>query len=337
MYNNYIKTYTIYGDYMVITFFEINDIEKERFSKNLSGHTLRFFEETIQNVEQEKYLDSDVISVFIHSKVNEKTIDKCENLKLIATRSTGTDHIDLDYTSFKNIQVKNVALYGENTVAEHTFALMLSLSRKIHESYIETARGNFSTTGLMGFDLKGKTIGIIGGGRIGLHLARMARSFGMHVRVYDIHKDNFMAELINFKYLPLDELLNVSDIISLHVPLNTHTYHIINKDSISKMKDGVIIINTARGGLINNADLIDALEDGKIYGAGLDVLEGEEFLFEENISNSPIENAAKVIVESTLLLKMPNVVITPHNAFNSIEAVHRIIDTTIENILENEN
>lgn len=319
---------------MVITFFEINDIEKERFSKNLSGHSLRFFEETIQNVEQEQYLDSDVISVFIHSKVDEKVIDKCTKLKLIATRSTGTDHIDLNYTNSKNISVKNVALYGENTVAEHTFALMLSLSRKIHESYIETARGNFSTTRLMGFDLKDKTIGIIGGGRIGLHVARMARSFGMHVRVYDIHKDNFMAELINFKYLPLDELLKVSDIISLHVPLNKYTYHIINNESISKMKDGVIIINTARGGLIHNADLIDALENGKIYGAGLDVLEGEEFLFEENISNSPIENAAKIIVESTLLSKMPNVVITPHNAFNSIEAVHRIIDTTIENILD---
>lgn len=319
---------------MVITFFETNDIEKERFSKNLNGHTLRFFEETIQNVEQEQYLDSDVISVFIHSKVDEKVIDKCTKLKLIATRSTGTDHIDLNYTNSKNISVKNVALYGENTVAEHTFALMLSLSRKIHESYIETARGNFSTTRLMGFDLKDKTIGIIGGGRIGLHVARMARSFGMHVRVYDIHKDNFMAELINFKYLPLDELLKVSDIISLHVPLNKYTYHIINNESISKMKDGVIIINTARGGLIHNADLIDALENGKIYGAGLDVLEGEEFLFEENISNSPIENAAKIIVESTLLSKMPNVVITPHNAFNSIEAVHRIIDTTIENILD---
>ena len=319
---------------MIITFFEINDIEKERFVKYLTGHTLRFFEETIQNIDQEQYLDSDVISVFIHSKVNEKTIDKCTNLKLIATRSTGTDHIDLNFTNTKNISVKNVALYGENTVAEHTFALMLSLSRKIHESYIETTSGNFSTTGLMGFDLKDKTIGIIGGGRIGLHVARMARSFGMHVRIYDIHKDTFMSELINYKYLPLNELFKVSDIISLHVPLNSHTYHIINKESISKMKDGVIIINTARGGLINNADLIAALENGKIYGAGLDVLEGEEFLFEENIANSPIESAAKVIVESTLLSKMPNVVLTPHNAFNSIEAVNRIIDTTVDNIIE---
>ena len=330
-----INTNNISGDFMIITFFEINPIEKERFSEKLTGHTLRFFEDTIQNVEQKHYLDSDIISVFIHSKVNKQNIDKCSNLKLITTRSTGTDHIDLEYAKDNNIQIKNVALYGENTVAEHTFALMLALSRKIHQSYIETARGNFSTTGLMGFDLKDKTIGIIGGGRIGLHVARMARSFGMHVRVYDINKDNFMSELINFKYLPLDELLKVSDIISLHVPLNTHTKHIINKNTISQMKDGVVIINTARGGLINNTDLIDGLESGKIYGAGLDVLEGEEFLFEESISNSPIENAAKVIVESTLLSKMPNVVITPHNAFNSIEAVHRIIDTTIENVLDN--
>ena len=318
---------------MIITFFEINDIEKKRFSENLKGHTLRFFEENIQNVDQEKYQDSDVISVFIHSKVNEKNINKCSNLKIIATRSTGTDHIDLGYAKSKNIQIKNVALYGENTVAEHTFALMLALSRKIHESYINTAHGNFTTEGLMGFDLKDKTIGIIGGGRIGLHVARMARSFGMHVRVYDINKDYFLSELINFKYVSLDELLNVSDIISLHVPLNKHTAYIINSETINKMKDGVVIINTARGGLINNNDLIAGLESGKIYGAGLDVLDGEEFLFEENISNSPIENAAKIIVESKILSTKPNVVITPHNAFNSIEAVNRIIDTTINNIL----
>ena len=318
---------------MIITFFEINDIEKERFAKKLKGHTLKFFDDTIQNIDEKKYFDSDVISVFIHSKVDNEKINNCPNLKLIATRSTGTDHIDLEYAASNNIQVKNVALYGENTVVEHTFALMLSLSRKIHESYVATIKGKFSTSGLMGFDLKDKTIGIIGGGRIGLHVARMARSFGMHVRVYDINQDPFLAELINFKYVSLDELFKISDIISLHVPLNTNTTHMINKDTIKKMKDGVLIINTARGGLINNTDLISGLESGKIYGAGLDVLEGEEFLFEENIFNSPIENAAKVIVESKLLSEMPNVVITPHNAFNSLEAVERIISTTVSNIL----
>lgn len=319
---------------MIITFFEINDMEKGKFAKKLKGHTLRFFDDTIQNIDEEKYKDSDVISVFIHSKVDKNIIDTCSNLKLIATRSTGRDHIDLEYAMSQNILVKNVALYGENTVAEHTFALMLALSRKIHESYVATAQGKFTTAGLMGFDLKNKTIGIIGGGRIGLHVARMARSFGMHVRVYDINQDQFLAELINFKYISLDELFKVADIISLHVPLNPNTSHMINKETISKMKDGVLIINTARGGLINNVDLIEALENGKIYGAGLDVLEGEEFLFEENLSNSPIENAAKIIVESKLLSEKPNVVITPHNAFNSIEAVERIIDTTIDNILQ---
>lgn len=318
---------------MIISFFEINDIEKSRFENSLKGHTLKFFEDTIQNVNINEYMDSDIISVFIHSKVDESAVSNCINLKLVATRSTGMDHIDLDYLTQKNIPVKNVALYGENTVAEHTFALMLSLSRKIHESYIQTTQGRFTTEGLMGFDLKNKTIGIIGGGRIGLHVARMARSFGMHVRVYDIHQDEFMAELINFKYVSLEELLKTSDIISLHVPYNKYTAHMINKESISKMKDGVVIINTARGGLINNTDLIEGLDSGKIYGAGLDVLDGEEFLFEENVFNSPIESAAKVIVESKILSEKTNVVITPHNAFNSIEAVHRIIDTTVDNIL----
>jgi len=318
---------------MIISFFEISDVEKERFETKLKGHTLKFFEDTIQNVNPNEYIDSDIISVFIHSKVNETTTKMCNNLKLIATRSTGMDHIDIEYFMPRNVAIKNVGLYGENTVAEHTFALMLSLSRKIHESYVETVKGRFSTENLIGFDLKNKTIGIIGGGRIGLHVARMARSFGMHVRVYDIHQDEFLAELINFKYVSLDELLKTSDIISLHVPYNKHTAHMINKESISKMKDGVVIINTARGGLINNTDLIDGLDSGKIYGAGLDVLEGEEFLFEENIFNSPIESAAKVIVESKILSEKPNVVITPHNAFNSIEAVHRIIDTTVDNIL----
>jgi len=318
---------------MVISFFEINEIEKERFKSKLEGHTLKFFDDTIQNTNSNEYADSDIISIFIHSKVNEYTTKICPNLKLIATRSTGMDHIDVEYFMSKNIMVKNVALYGENTVAEHTFALMLSLSRKIHESYVQTTKGKYTTEGLMGFDLKDKTIGIIGGGRIGLHVARMARSFGMHVRVYDINQDEFLAELINFKYVTLEELLKTSDIISLHVPYNKHTAHMINKETISKMKDGVVIINTARGGLINNADLITGLDNGKIYGAGLDVLEGEEFLFEENIFNSPIENAAKVIVESKILSEKPNVVITPHNAFNSIEAVYRIIDTTAYNIL----
>lgn len=320
---------------MIISFFEVTDIEKKELSKVFNKHnTTKFFSDTIQNVDIKEYDDSDVICVFIHSKISKEIIDSCNNLKMITTRSTGTDHIDIPYAKERNILVRNVPLYGENTVAEHTFALMLSLSRKINESYINARCGNFSTEGLMGFDLKNKTLGIIGGGRIGLHVAKIARSFGMHVRVYDINEDEFLAEIINFKYVSLDELLEVSDIVSLHLPSNKYTHHIINDKTLSKMKDGSILINTARGDLIDTSSLIHNIESGKIYGAGLDVLEGENLLIEENIFNSPIKSASKVIELNQKLTKMSNVVITPHNAFNSIEAVQRIIAKTISNINE---
>ena len=320
---------------MVISFFEVTDIEKKEFDKVFNRHNkARFFEEPIQNVDYNEYKDSDVICVFVHSKVSKDVIDMCPNLKMIATRSTGTDHIDMMHANEHDIKVMNVPLYGENTVAEHTFALILSLSRKIHESYVATTNGDFSTDGLMGFDLRDKTIGIIGGGRIGLHVARMARSFGMHVRVYDIKQDDFLAEIINFKYVSLNELLEVSDIVSLHVPSNKYTHHMINAETLDHMKHGSILINTARGDLVDTKALISSLEHGKIYGAGLDVLEGEELLIEENMFNSPIKQASKVIENNKKLTELPNVVITPHNAFNSIEAVQRIIAKTISNINE---
>lgn len=319
---------------MKIAFFEITESEQEKFAKALAGEELFFFDKTLQEVAIEQYNEAEILSVFVHSNITSEILTQLPHLKKICTRSTGTDHIDLNACSANHITVKNVPLYGENTVAEHAFALMLSLSRKIHQSYVRSMQGKFSTEGLQGFDLKDKTIGIIGGGRIGLHVARMAKSFGMHVRVYDIHKDEFLAELINFKYVNLPELLATSDIVSLHVPLNPHTEHIINRESLAQMKDGALLINTARGGLVETGALIEALKSGKISGAGLDVIEGEEYLIEENIFHSPIEKAAQLIVESKQLLENENVVLTPHNAFNSIEAVNRIIDTTIENIRE---
>lgn len=317
---------------MKIAFFEITDFEKQRFKEVLKDEDTIFFEDSIQNVDVKNFEDAEALCVFVHSELPKELLQKISNLKLICTRSTGTDHIDLEYCKEKNIPVKNVPLYGENTVAEHTFALILSLSRKIHMSYVRSVQGSFSTDGLQGFDLKDKTIGIIGGGRIGLHVARIAKSFGMHVRVYDIRQDEFLAELINFKYVSLEELLKTSDIVSLHVPLNKYTEHIINEDSLKLFKKGALLINTARGGLVDTDALLKALDNKTLSGAGLDVIEGEELLVEENIFNSPIEKAAKLIVSSKKLLDNENVVLTPHNAFNSIEAVNRIIDTTIENL-----
>lgn len=319
---------------MKIAFFEVSNLEKERFENALQGNEILVFDNPIQEIDINHYIDCEIICVFVHSEVDKEIINQMPNLKLICTRSTGTDHIDLDTCKQKNIIVKNVPLYGENTVAEHTFALILSLSRKIHKSYVRSVQGKFSTEGLQGFDLEDKTIGIIGGGRIGLHVARIAKGFGMHVRVYDINQDNFLAELINFKYVTLDELLKTSDIVTLHVPLNKYTEHIINKDSLKKFKNGALLINTARGSLVDTDALIESLKDGTLSGAGLDVIEGEELLIEENIFNSPVEKAAKLIVASKQLLDNENVVLTPHNAFNSIEAVNRIINTTINNILQ---
>ena len=260
---------------MKILVFEATEYEKQRMEDALRENEVIYFEEPIHEVKLEGYADCEAISVFVHSKVTKEVLEKLPHLKVIATRSTGVDHIDSDYCNEHDVAVKNIPLYGENTVAEHTFALILSLSRKIHKSYVRSIRGNFSSEGLQGFDLQDKTIGIIGGGRIGLHVARMAKSFGMHVRVYDIKEDAFLAELINFKYVSLDELYKQSDIISLHVPLNKYTEHMINRESLKKVKTGALLINTARGGLVDTDALLAALEEGILSGAGLDVIEGE--------------------------------------------------------------
>lgn len=321
---------------MKIAFFEIKPWEKRYFEKKLKGHSLKFFEDELNLENVSKVKDVEAISVFIYSETDKNILNKLPKLKIIATRSTGYDHIDLKACKAKKVEVFNVPYYSENTVAEHTFALILSLSRNIHKSYVRTLQGNFSIDGLAGFDLKDKTIGIIGGGRIGMHVARIARSLGMHVRVYDIRTDNFLSEVINFKYMELDELLRVSDIVTLHVPENEHTHHMINKKTLAKMKKGAILINTARGGLVDSNDLLESLEKGHIGGAGLDVIEGEEIIKEEKALLHCGNDCAEVfrtIVRDREIFEKENVVFTPHNAFNSKEALIRLLDATIANLV----
>ncbi len=323
---------------MKIAFFEIKKWEIKYLEKQLKGHALKFFEEELNESTASKVKDFDAISVFIASDVNKKVISKLPKLKIIVTRSTGYDHIDLKECNKRKIDVFNVPYYSENTVAEHTFALILSLSRNIHKSYVRTMQGNFSIEGLSGFDLKDKTIGIIGGGRIGMHVARIARSLGMHVRVYDINRDNFLSEVINFKYLELDELLKVSDIVSLHVPENKHTHHMIDKKALNKMKKGAILINTARGGLVDSNALLEALEKAQIGGAGLDVIEGEEVIKEDRAllhcgDNDSCNEIFRTIVRDRKIFEKENVVFTPHNAFNSKESLIRLLDATIANLI----
>lgn len=319
---------------MKIAFFEIKGWEKKHLNKALKGHTIEYFSEPLNKDTAAKVKDFDVVSVFIYSDVGKNTISKLKKTKLITTRSTGYDHIDLKTAKKKNITVCNVPSYGENTVAEHAFGLMLSLSRNIHKSYMRTSRKNFSIEGLQGFDLKGKTLGIVGAGKIGLHVIRMAKSFGMNVIAYDAHQDSFLSEVLDFDYETFDNILKKSDIISLHVPHNKHTHHLINKDNIKKIKKGAILINTARGAVVEIDALLEALDKKILSGAGLDVLEGEEFIKEEKelLYNKEKTEALNYLIKDHEILNRENVVFTPHIGFYSDEALRRILETTANNI-----
>jgi len=322
-------------DGMKIAFLEIHDWEEKYLRGCVDrAHELVVFLEALEDKQLASIADAEILSPFIYSKLTVERLAKLPKLKMVATRSTGFDHIDVAECTKRGITVCNVPFYGENTVAEHTFALILALSRKVHEAFVRVRAGNFSLDGLRGFDLKGKTIGVIGAGRIGLHVIRIARGFGMKVLAFDVKRDSFWAEVLGFEYAELNEVLAHSDIITLHAPYNRHTHHLINRDNIHQIKRGAILINTARGGLVNTEALLQALDEGILAGAGLDVLEGEESIYEESALLGDAVNPEKlrIAIQNHVVLKKPNVVFTPHNAFNSQEALERILDTTADNI-----
>jgi len=318
-----------------VAVFESIDWENEIFRQELEGFDVQFFSEEIEeNRDTSDLKEFEVLSGFIYSRFNRKVLEQLPKVRLITTRSTGFDHIDLEYCKERGITVCNVPTYGENTVAEHTFALILCLSRNVHEAWLRTIRGDFSMQGLMGFDLKDKVLGVVGTGHIGLRVIKIAKGFGMNVIAYDVKKNPFMSEFLGFKYVGLDELLQKSDIISLHAPYNKHTHHLINQGNISLIKKGALLINTARGGLVETPALIKALDDGILAGAGLDVLEGEDLIKEERqllSTNYPVDNL-KMLLSNHILLRRDNVIITPHIGFNSREAIMRILMTTASNI-----
>lgn len=320
---------------MKIAFLELHDWEEKYLRERVDGgHQITVFRGVLEDGDLGKIADAEVVSPFIYSKLTAARLAKFSTLKLIATRSTGFDHIDVAACKKRGVTVCNVPFYGENTVAEHTFALILALSRKVHEAFVRVRAGNFSLDGLRGFDLKDKTIGVVGAGHIGLHVIRIARGFGMKVLAFDVRRNNFLAEVLGFEYAELDELLGRSDIITLHAPYSKHTHHLINPGNISKIKHGAVLINTSRGGLVDTEALLKALEDGILAGAGLDVLEGEEAVLEESALLGDEVNPEKLrrAIQNHVILKKPNVVFTPHNAFNSQEALERILQTTAENI-----
>jgi D-lactate dehydrogenase len=319
---------------MKAAFFEVKDWERDYMAPQFPDDQLFFSEERLAEDLFPEERDFECLSVFIHSRITPAVLDQMPQVKVIATRSTGFDHVDTELCKQRGVAVARVPNYGENTVAEHTFALILSLSRNVHKSYRHAVEGRMDLAALTGFDLMGKTLGVVGAGRIGLHVIKIARGFGMRVLVFDVREDSFLSELLNFSYAPLEQLLAESDIITLHAPYMPATHHVINRDRLALVKRGALLVNTSRGGLVDTDALIQALDSGQLGGAGLDVLEGEELLKEEQeLLHAPqASDALQALVRRSVLLKKDNVVITPHNAFNSREALERILDTTIENI-----
>jgi D-lactate dehydrogenase len=294
---------------------------------------------------QDKDLNSDnmpadtsaeILSVFVNAHVTAEVLTKFPNLKFIATRSTGYDHIDLAACAERGIIVCNVPSYGEDTVAEYAFALILSLSRKIFTGVDQIKEtGSFSTAGLRGFDLQGKTIGVVGTGKIGRNAIRIAKGFDMKVVGFDAFPDAAYAQEAGFEYKLLAEVLAESDIITLHVPYMPETHHLINKDNIGQIKSGALLINTSRGPVVETEALVEALKTGRLAGAGLDVLEEEGVTKDEMsflYSTDKAEHNIKTIIANHVLIDLPNVLVTPHNAFNTWEALQRILGTTVQNI-----
>lgn len=321
---------------MKIVAFEIEDWEADAFQQFSEKHEIITTDKPLRAHNADQYSDAQVISTFINCHVHAEVLKQFEDLKLIVTRSTGFDHIDLQYCNEHGITVCNVPDYGANTVAEHVFALLLTISHRMEDAIDRTRKGDFSPRGLQGFDLKGKTLGVIGTGDIGMHTCRIAKGFGMEVIAFDVKPRADEAKSIGFEYRDMDELLRESDVISLHVPSNDKTRGMIDHEAFEKMKDGVVLINTSRGDIVEIQALVRALAERKIAAAGLDVLPEEPTIREEAELLRTVferEHNLQTLLADHILTHMRNVIVTPHSAFNTREAVHRIIDTTIENIV----
>jgi D-lactate dehydrogenase len=321
---------------MKLLFTEMGEEDAQFICQHLPGHEVRHVPDVLSNVSLGDHADVDVVSVMVHSKVGVKEMQALPNLKLIATRSTGFDHIDLAEAASRGIIVCTVPAYGSNTVAEHTFALMLALSRKVHKAYLRTLQGEFKLEGMMGFDLSDKVLGVVGVGKIGQHVVRIGRGFGTRVLAFDPFADHHLSELLGFRHTSFDQLLHDSDVVAVCCPLNETTKHLFDRAAFYKMKRGALLVNTARGAIVDSSALLWALNEGILSGAGLDVLEGEEMMGEDALVSSLVnpsdEATVNLIAENLALMRHPNLIVTPHMAFYSREALQRILETTVANV-----
>ena len=315
---------------MKVAFFDTKPYDKQSFEKAAEQHGIRikYFETQLNEDTVDLAAGADAVCVFVNDTVNAAVIDRlCEmGVRVVALRCAGFNNVDMKY-AFGKIHVLRVPAYSPYAVAEHTMALLLASVRRIHKAYIRTRDYNFSLAGMTGFDLHGKTVGVIGTGRIGRVFIGICRGFGMKVLAYDKYPAADLADGKNIRYASLDELLAESDIISLHCPLTEDTYHIIGADALEKCKRGVVLLNTSRGALVDAEALLAAIKSRKVGAACLDVYEEESELFFEDFSGH-------ILDDDTLarLISMPNVIVSSHQAFLTEEALANIAETTVENI-----
>jgi D-lactate dehydrogenase len=319
-----------------IAFFGVKSWEREIIEKEISKldtFGIGIFEKEVQD-DLEMAAKYDIISVFVYSKMDKETLDKLPNLKMVATRSTGFDHIDCKECDNRKITWANVPVYGSNTVAEYTFGLLLAITKKIIVAHQSVENGEFSPEGLTGVDLNKKTLGVIGVGKIGQNVIHIARGFGMKVLGVEKTEEPGLAKKLGFKYANLETCLKESDFVTLHVPFIPATYHLINKQNIKLMKKGSYLINTCRGPVVEIEAIVSALNSKILAGAALDVTEEETLVEDISVvtTNRLNKEDLKEVLSFHLLRDRDDVVFTPHNAFNTKEAIERIVKTTVENI-----
>ena len=323
---------------MKMLMFDFRDSEKEFFNKNdFPDFEITFIKEPLNEMSQltqEQYEETDVISVFISSNVCEEVLNRFKNLRVVATRSTGYNHIDIKHCSQNNIAVFNVEEYGQTSVAQFTFTLILALVRNLFPAYLDIQRNYINHPDYEGHNLNKLTIGIVGCGAIGSAVAKIANYFDMKVLVHSYAKRTDVSSFA--EYVSLDYLLENSDIVTLHLPYTSENYHMFGQKEFEKMKEGSYFVNTARGELIDIVALYENLLSGKLKGVALDVLECEYLtLSPENIVNEIRDYKANCVSSALItqkLLGMSNVIITPHIAYNTQESVETLLDTTFNNI-----
>lgn len=317
---------------MKIAFFGTKEYDRKHFSENMGTHTIKFLRPRLSAETAVLAVGFDAVCVFVNDDLSESVINKLAdaNVKYVLLRCAGYNNVDLKATANRGITVARVPAYSPEAVAEHAMTLLLASNRRIHKAYNKVRDNDYSLIGLSGLNLHGKVAGIIGTGKIGLAMIRICKGFGMKVIASDPYPNSKVAEDIGFSYVnSLDDLYAESDIISLHCPLFDSNYHLINKDTISKMKDGVILVNTSRGGLIDTEDLIQGIKAGKFHAVGLDVYEEENGLVFDDMSGTILEHTT-----TARLLSFPNVILTSHQGFLTSEALEAIAEVTMSNATE---